>query len=427
MRIRRFVLAALAALVLPNLSVAQEQMGNPFKSAEPQFGKEVKDAVLKRMTELIERAAYVPGVDFTKWAEFVGKRQAEIDKAANADEFVRALNGGLREFGFSHIVMSTPRATQARLERKTVGIGVRLQPEENGMRVISTVPGAPASEAGIEAGDLILQANGKKVSDTTQIGGDAGSTVVLKVQKSDGKTKDYKLVRRAFSTAQPETLNWVNADTAVLRIPTFDLGYNRKKVEELMTEAGKAKSLIVDLRSNGGGAVVNLTHLMGMLLPPGTPIGTFVGRQMVQRYVAETGGKESDIIEIAKWTKDKVRAGKTNVEPFKGAIAVLVNGGSGSAAEIAAAALQDQVGSPVIGTKSAGAVLVSVMVPLPHGYQLQYPINDFVTVSGYRLEGNGVKPDLEAPLTTKFGEPDAGIERAVAMLQRISVLRGGGK
>lgn len=426
MQMRKLLLAALAAFSVSAVSVAQTSE-NPFKSAEPQFGKEVKDAVLKRMTDLIQNVAYVPGVDFSKWSEFVAKRQADIDKSSNADEFVRALNGGLREFGFSHIVMSTPRAAQARMDRKAVGIGVRLQPEEGGMRVVTVVPGAPAVEAGIEPGDLIIGANGKKVTETTQIAGDAGSSVVLKVQKADGKVKDYKLVRRAFSTVQPETLTWANPDTAVVRIPTFDLGYNRKKVEELMTEAAKAKQLILDLRSNGGGAVINLTHLMGTLLPPGTPIGTFVGRQMVDRYVKETGGKSSDLLEIAKWTKDKIRAGRTPVDPFKGTIAVLINGGSGSAAEIAAAALQDQLGSPVIGSKSAGAVLVSVMVPLPHGYQLQYPINDFVTVSGYRIEGAGVKPDLEAPLTTKFGEADAGIERAIAMLQRMSAMRGGGK
>ena len=420
MQIRRSWLAALAALVLPVWAPAQEQSGNPFaKPADAPLTKEVKDAVIGRMSEILSRAADVPGADFGKWPDMVKQHQDEIDKATTADDFVRSINGALHEFGFSHIVLSTPKAAEARMNRQVVGIGVQLSPEPGGLRVMTTFPGAPAEKAGIEPGDLIVSANGKKASSPGEISGDEGTVVTLKVVKADGKSKEYKITRKKFSTVRPETLTWVDDKTAVLRIPTFDLGYDRKRVESLMAEAQKAKGIIVDLRSNGGGAVVNLTHLMGLLMPEGTPLGTFIGRAMVDQYVKETGGKPTDILEIAKWTKSRLRATKSSVPPFKGSIAVLINGGSGSASEIAAAALQDNVNASVVGSKSAGAVLVSVMAPLPNGYQLQYPINDFVTMSGYRLEGAGVKPLIEAPMPMKPNEADLGVERAAALLHRI--------
>ncbi|HMS54571.1 MAG TPA: S41 family peptidase [Fimbriimonadaceae bacterium] len=417
---RPFWAVALALVALPGL--AQETSGNPFAAKPADFNAEIRTAVLTRMGEVLQRNAFVPGADFGKWNEFLAKHNEAINKAETADQFSIAVNGALREFGFSHIVLSTPKAATARMERKVVGIGVQLQPEETGgLRVMTTFPGAPADKAGIVPGDLILEANGKKATSPSEISGDEGSVVKLKVLREDGKTKDFTITRAKFSTVRPETLTWVNKATAVIRIPTFDLGYDRKRVETLFTEAKDAKNLVLDLRSNGGGAVINLTHLMGLLMPENSPLGTFVGRAVVDSYVKETGGKPTDIIEIASWTKSKLRSQKNSVPPYKGNLAVLINGGSGSAAEIAAAALQDVMNVPVLGSKSAGAVLVSVMGPLPNGWQLQYPITDFVTMSGYRLEGKGVTPLVDAAMPRKPNDPDPGIEKAVALLNRIAL------
>ncbi|HZH97413.1 MAG TPA: S41 family peptidase, partial [Fimbriimonadaceae bacterium] len=258
-----------------------------------------------------------------------------------------------------------------------------------------------------------------------ELAGEEGTVLELKVKKGkDGKVQDYKITRAKYSNVRPETLTWVNSTTAMLKVPTFDVGYNRKRVEDLMTEAGKAKNLILDLRSNPGGAVINLTHLMGLLLPEGTPIGTFISRSTVSRFVKERGGSPTDLVAIAHWSPMKLKAQKNEVPVFKGNVAVLINGGSGSASEIAAAALKESLNAPLIGTKSAGAVLVSVMAPMPHGYMLQYPITDYITMQGLRLEGNGVQPVVEAPAAVRFGEPDVAVEKAVILLQRAELRQG---
>lgn len=378
-----------------------------------------KSEVLSRMTQLITRNAFVPGVDFSRWEKFVEEEKTEIDDAKDVDTFNTAVNKALRNFGFSHIVLMSPQATQARINRSVVGIGVTIQQEEAGFRVVMTVPDAPAAGAGIVPGDLLVEADGKKLSQTTQITGEEGTEVAIKVLKEDGTEKVVTVKRRKYSTVRPETLTWLGDDAAVLKINTFDLSYDRKLVEKHMEAAAKAKYLVLDLRSNGGGAVVNMTHLLSLLLPTNTPIGTFVTRRTVERFVEDTKGDPNDVVSIAKWSEAKLKTTKPAVAPFAGKIAVLVNEGSGSASEIAAAALKESVKAPLIGHQSAGAVLASIMVPLPEGFMLQYPITDYVTLGGTRLEGNGVKPDALVD-TPRFNEKDLGVDKALELLRKLS-------
>ncbi len=405
-------LAALALALTISASGVEAQEGKPIS-------KETKDAVLKGVTRIVENTAFVPVVDFARWPEFVDKQKEAIEKATTDSEFSEAINRELsRFFGISHIVLITPRAAQARVERKAVGIGVSIALEEEGLRVMTVFPDTPASKAGIEPGDLILEADGKKLTAPTGMLGDEGTTVKVKVRKADGETKELSMVRQKFSNVRADTLNWVDADTAVLKVHTFDISYDRKKIDELMSSASKAKNLIVDLRSNGGGVVFNMMHLLGHLVPPDKEFGKFINRSMVKRYAEENKDKPLELRAVAEWSKSGgLKPLKLPEGPFSGNMAVLVNGGTGSASEITAAAMKELRGAAVVGTRSAGAVLVSTMAPLADGWMLQFPLMDYITLGGVRLEGNGVSPDVEAP-TPRFKEPDQGIEKALALLKR---------
>lgn len=378
----------------------------------------LKGQLLDKINEIVEKDAYVPGVDFSKWPQFLASQQSEITKADNPGDFAMAINRALHQFGLSHIVLITPEASKARLTKQSVGIGVQIQPEQDGIRIVNVFTDTPAEEAGLHAGDLVILCDGKKPQSPVDMLGEAGSVAKIRVKHLNGKVEDYALTRRAYSNIRPETLTWVSKDTAVLKVFTFDVGYNRDNVERLMRQAAPAKNLIVDLRSNPGGSILNLTHLMGLLLPPGTELGTFISRYTVDKYVKEEKGNPTDLTAIAKWSPSKLRAAKDSLPSFKGHVAVLVNGGSGSASEIAAAALRDQIAAPIVGTRSAGAVLVSVMTPLPEGFVLQYPITDFITVDGVRLEGTGVTPVVETAGAFKYNEPDEAVEKAALLLER---------
>lgn len=391
----------------------------PQTDPNPTLTEERRTEIINGMRRVMTTNAFVPGKDFSNFDEFLEKYKDEIAAAKTDSELAEAINSRLMRFyGVSHVVLITPQAMRARTERRAVGVGIQVAPEEGGIRILGVFPGSPAAEAGLLPGDLILEADGKKVDNPTQISGAEGTQVVLTIKREDGTVKNFTLTRRAFSNVRPDTLTWVNDNTAVLKVHTFDLSYDRRRIDELMAEASKAENLILDLRSNGGGVVANMLHLLGHLLSPDMRFGTFISRGMVDEFVKETKGDPTDLRAIVQWSGNRgLAAFRRNGQPFAGRIAVLVNGGTGSAAEITAAALKEFRDASVVGTRSAGGVLVSTMAPLTNGWFLQFPFMDYVTARGVRLEGNGVTPDVEAP-TPRFNEPDVAVERALALLHR---------
>lgn len=410
--VARFLSALAFAALLVGPSLAQTPA--PARNA---ITPEIKRDVMERVNEIIRNRAFVPGVDFSKWKEFIEGEKPAIDEATTTAQFVAAVNRAFSKFGLSHIQLTSPEAAEARRNRSMVGLGVQVEVVEEGIRIVGLIPKGPAEEAGLLPGDLIIEADGQKPTGRESLIGDEGTKVRLKIKRGDAEPFEVEVTRRRFSTVIPESVTWPHKNVAVVRIPTFDLGYNRQRVEEVMAEARKADAIILDLRMNGGGAVINLLHLAGFFLPERATMGTFINRAMVNRYVRETGGKPDDLIAIANWATDsKVRAAKSTDEPYKGRVVVLVNEGTGSASEMMAAALRELTNAPLIGRRTAGAVLASVMAPLPHGFQLQFPFTDYVTVKGMRLENNGLVPDVEAP-TPRPLEPDRGIEEALKWLQ----------
>jgi carboxyl-terminal processing protease len=362
----------------------------------PPITPETRKEVLTKVSEIIEKYAFVPNIDFKQWPTFLESERERIDAAGTEEEFQRAVNSVLMRFGASHFLLSTPRIAETRRSGNTVGIGVMTQQDGDALVILRVIPGAPAEGAGLVAGDRILEVDGKKVEGTRGIAGPEGTPLSLKVKKAGGQVTNIKLTRKKFSTLRPEEIAFVNDDTLRIVIPTFDLSYDAKRVEGLMAKAVGKKNLIVDLRDNGGGAVFNLQHFLSFFVPRDQPIGTFVTRRASERFAKETGQSPTDVVAVAKWNPAKLLAqSRTEVPRYAGNVVVLINGGSGSASEMAAAALRDHSRAKVVGTRSAGAVLVSVIVPVGGGFTLQYPLSDYVTTNGQRLEGEGVLPDVE--------------------------------
>jgi len=374
-----------------------------------------KEEILKGMQDYLTQRAYVPGVDFEKWPAFLDKHRDGIEKATDVATFSTELNRTLREFGFSHIRLLTPRAATARSTTSTVGIGVTTRKVDKGLEIVSLADDGPAQGAGLDVGDTIIEIEGRFPDSTDVLSNQDGNRLDVMIAKKSGEIEYISLERREYTTVHPASLTWPNPDTAVLRIPTFATGYSMIQVEKLLTEAAKAKYLVLDLRSNGGGAVTNMRHLLNLLLPDGAQIGTSVSRGMASRYATEAKGDPKDPVAIARWAAAPMKALKRAIPPFPGKIAVLINRGSASASEITAAALRENLKAPLIGTKSAGAVLVSIFAPLPEGFQLQFPTSDYITAQGMRLEGHPLIPDVEVAPSPR-GQPDLTITRAVAAL-----------
>ena len=141
----------IALLVFASASFAQTIDKKPEARAE----------VLESLTAKIEQLAFVPGVDFKKLREFLAAEKPKIDEAKNDEEFRNSVNIALRKFGFSHILLATPKDMNQRTTGKTTGIGITSVLAEGGRLITRVVDDSPASKAGIEVGDVIIEVDGK--------------------------------------------------------------------------------------------------------------------------------------------------------------------------------------------------------------------------------------------------------------------------
>ncbi len=403
-RIRAIGLLAAATLaILPAFGLAQ---------AKPrELTPEQKTDILAAVEKVVTEQAFVPGADLKKWPTMIEKKKDALDKAKTDEEFAFVVNRSLDEFGFSHMALMPPDAGTARQTQKRVGIGIRIEIEpDKGLRVMFVFPGSPAEEAGIKMGDLVFEADGKPVRGVGDLSGQEGDKSKIKIKRGE-QVIEVEATRRPYSTVVPETLE-VKGDTAILTVPTFDVGYDRKNVDKLMEEAMKSKVIVVDLRSNGGGAVMSLLHLLSYFLP-NEPIGTFINRSAIDAYKEAKGEETNDPLKLVEFSNNKVRPFKRETQ-YQGKVAVLTSGATGSASEMFAAAMRELRGGEIFGGKTAGAVLASIISPLKNGHNfwIQYPLLDYVTIKGLRLEGNGVKPLVEAPVPT-YGQEDKALAAAI--------------
>lgn len=365
-----------------------------------------KAAILAGIKEVVETRAFVPGVDFSQWSTFLAKKQEDLDKATTVPAFGQVINQALRDFGFSHIRLLSPRAAANRNRTSVITSGATVaETEKGGLEVRAVRENSPAAAAGIKQGEVIVTVDGTPAKAPTQLEGDEGRRLNLEVKAADGATRKVDVELKRISTVREETLTWLTDKVAVLKIYTFGAGYGRERIEKLVNEANaKADTLAIDLRSNGGGAVNNLNHLLSLLMPDQTIYGTFVSKRLYDQFKEANKDKEPTLENVVEWAPSKTRTRlRPSVTPFAGKIAVLINRGSASASEITAAALKENRSAVVLGSRSAGAVLASVFRTLPEGFSLQYPVSDYVTVKGVRLEGNPLQPDHEVT-----GRPEEG-------------------
>ncbi len=398
------LLAAVLSVLLAGTSFAQ-----PLTPSQ-------KAGLIAKAEELVKERAFASGVDFEKsWPPIREKYQARIDAADDATALTRVLNRALDELGVSHLEVLTPRASERARKSTMDGIGIRSRPTPEGVRIEGLIENAPAERAGLKVGDLIVEVDDRPLMTAEQIAGPAGTKVRLKVIHADGRTSQVDLTRASFSTREPETLEPLGDDAFVLAIPTFGSGYRRDQVEKFLGKARSARRLIIDLRDNGGGDFDNMMHLLSCLLPAGTKIGTQVDRDMSEAFTRDTGKSASDPAAVAEWSPRKSRVRRNPITPFDGDIAVLINGASASASEIVAAALQELRSAPLVGSRTAGAVLVSTYVSAGDGFQMKVPISEWVTIKGRRLEAHPLQPDVAV------GRSSRGDTRAArAALERLT-------
>ena len=284
------------------------------------------------------------------------------------------------------------------------GVGVGVAAAAAGLLVSTVFPGGPASRAGLRDGDVITAVDGhslaglKATASTALIHGRAGTSVTLEIRRAS-RAFAVTLKRQVISTplAVPRLVSYRGVKVGIILLPTFDVegihGEVAQALEALLAQ--HVRAIVLDLRDNGGGLVTEAQLVASMFISHGV-IVTTRGRTQATQTIGAIGHAIAPTIPMA----------------------VLVNGGTASAAEIVSGALQDRHRAVIVGTRTYGKGVFQEIRPLSNGGALDITVGQYYLPNGKNLgagglrRGAGIQPDVvvtAAPVAKDDPQLDAAL------------------
>lgn len=279
-------------------------------------------------------------------------------------------------------------------EGKIVGIGVVIALIDGYVQINELMKGYPAEAAGLEKGDILVAIDdesviGKTLSQvSSMIKGEEGSQVKVKVNR-EGEQKDF-LVERKSIEINPVSYEIKEGNIGYISIDEFSYKMS-EDVELALAEMDKnrVKKIIIDLRGNPGGLLQEAVNLADLFIEKG------------------------DIVHIRY--RDYVESFRSKLEKPKYKLAVLVDGGSASASEIFAAAVQDRKAGTVIGSRTYGKGTVQSLMEITDGSLVKMTIAEYLSPKKRSIDKLGVEPDIVVENTSASN--DLQLRRAIKVLE----------
>jgi carboxyl-terminal processing protease len=320
-------------------------------------------------------------------AEIIDKIEDNFYKPVEEEELEEASLRGIVESlddPYSHYL--TP--DQARSVRESIsgefeGVGMTVEEDRRGLRVLTVFDGSPAQQAGIAKGDVILAVDGRSIARlntelaTGRIKGPAGTEVELEVftpGAEDSRTVTVERERIDVPVTESRIVERDGEKVGVVELLGFSSGAHGALRGEIgdLTERG-ADRLVLDLRGNGGGLLSEAVLVSSIFVEDGE-IVSVRGRSRPERTETAEGDAIDEDIPVV----------------------VLVDGGSASASEIVAGALRDRDRATLVGTRTFGKGLVQEVEPLTNGGYLDLTVANYYLPSGKTIGEDGLKPDVRA-------------------------------
>jgi carboxyl-terminal processing protease len=312
-------------------------------------------------------------------------RSEYVEEVSSKELIEAAIDGMLTSLDPHSSYLSADDAAKMRVQTRGEfgGLGIEVTQQEGFVKVVSPIDGTPADAAGMEAGDFITHVDGQSLLGLTldeavgMMRGPVGSEIIITVvREGEDEPFDVSIIRDTIKLTAVRART--EGDTIVLRITTFnDQTYPNlvSGLEKQVEEAGgmgNINGIVLDLRNNPGGLLNQAIRVSDAFLEKGEIVSTR-GRysEDSERYNAKSG-------DLAK--------GKP--------IVVLINGGSASASEIVAGALQDHRRAIVVGTRSFGKGSVQTVMPLRGEGAMRLTTSRYYTPSGRSIQALGVSPNI---------------------------------
>ena len=267
------------------------------------------------------------------------------------------------------------------------GLGIEVTMENGVVKVMAPYDGTPAAKAGILANDLIVKIDSTEVQGLTlndavdRMRGAVGTPVTLTIVREGRDPFEVKIVRDVIKVESVK-FQLEGGDIGYIRMSSFteqsDTGVQKAITELDKKAAGKIKGYVLDLRNNPGGLLLQAVSVSDMFLERGE--------------VVSTRGRNPEDVERHSAGKGDLTSGKPLV--------ILINGGSASASEIVAGALQDHKRATLIGTRSFGKGSVQTIIPLGNEGAIRLTTQRYYTPSGRSIQAKGIDADIiiEQPL-----------------------------
>ena len=289
-----------------------------------------------------------------------------------------AIEGMLRSLGdkwSQYLPESESTSFENAVEGQYSGIGVWLRSDESGLvGIAGVVPTSPAEFANLQEGDLIQSVDGETTQDKSLdtvaklLSGKPNTTAILSVNRSE-EILTFS-VKRTELRSNPVQLKKLKNEIVLISISEFTRGTARSMRSALAASGSERAGVILDLRGNPGGLLVEATDVAGAFLNGGTVVEFFMPGKSPEIFNAIGDGDS------------------------KTPLVVLIDRGTASAAEIVAAALQDRNRAVIVGERTFGKAAVQDLTELSNGAALELTIGYYLTPNGKRLEGQGLDPDI---------------------------------
>jgi carboxyl-terminal processing protease len=342
-------------------------------------------------------------------------REGYVEDVNEKDLIEAAINGMLTSLDPHSSYLSADDADDMRVQTRGEfgGLGLEVTQEEGWVKVVSPIDGTPAADAGMEAGDFITAVDGESLMGLTldealdYLRGPVGSEVIITVVR-EGEAEPFEVSIIRDTIRLTAVRHRTEGNAVVLRVTTFNNQTFPNLEEGLAKEIEAAggidniEGIVLDLRNNPGGLLNQAVYVSDAFLEGGEIVSTR-GRALVDgdRYNASAG-------DLAQ--------GKP--------IVVLINGGSASASEIVAGALQDHRRAIVVGTKSFGKGSVQTVVPLQGEGAMRLTTARYYTPSGRSIQALGISPDIIVEQPRRAQQEEASEEEEAPLLRSEANLRG---